>query len=139
VARRALLVLASILASACGHSIPVPDRAPQVETAFTEVPYPPPAVQVETLPARPNGKALWTDGQWLWDGTAWAWTSGGWVVPPPGARLAPWTLRRQADGRLEFAPQTWRDREGRDLGDLPIVSVAIGPGATPAKGSRCAQ
>jgi WXXGXW repeat (2 copies) len=85
-----------------------------------EVPYPPPAARVETVPPRKNAGDVWIDGQWDWDGTAWKWLEGSWTTPPAGAYFTPWATERRGDGRLFFARATWRTRDGR--------SLDVGPG-----------
>src|SRR6185312_10018059 len=113
--------LALAAAGGCGASLPQPARAPQPANAFVDVPYPPPAGRVEVLPARPSPDAVWIDGQWIWDGANWAWDDGGWAVPPEGARYARSEVRRLADGRLEFAPGSWRDATGREIPPPPLT------------------
>lgn len=123
----ALVAVASAVAvCACGSSLPQPATAPQPPNAFVTVPYPPPAARVETLPARPSPEAVWTDGQWAWDGTRWQWTAGAWVLAPPGGRFAPWAFELEHDGRLMFAPASWRDRSGRALPPPRVLAVAVG-------------
>ena len=90
------------------------------------VAFPPPAVELETLPPRPAAHAVWVDGQWSWEGSAWAWSSGAWVEPAQGARYAPWVLRVRHDGTLEFAPGLRRDELGRQLPAPRILARAIG-------------
>jgi hypothetical protein len=124
-------------AGACGLSIPEPARAPQPDDAFAEVPYPPPAARVETLPPRPRADARWIDGQWSWDASRWTWMPGGWVSAPPASRFARWNLRRLRDGRLEFAPASWRDVAGRELAAPPFLASARAEGSQRALPARC--
>ncbi len=106
--------------------MPGPAAASQPENAFVEVPYPPPAAHVETVPARPTARSVWIDGQWIWDGVQWTWSSGGWVEPQAGARFASWKVRRLPDGRLQFAPASWRDDRGGTLPPANVLAAAPG-------------
>jgi hypothetical protein len=124
--RSAVLVMAAVTASACGGGLPRPETAPQPQTAFVEVPYPPPAARVETVPPRPERGGVWVDGQWSWDGARWDWTPGGWVLPARDARFARWALQLLPDGRLRFAPAAWRDKAGRELTPPPVLAPAVG-------------
>jgi hypothetical protein len=138
--RAALVTLAScaVLSSACGGGrFPEPALAPQPESAFVDVPYPPPAAHVESLPARPEREALWVDGQWTWDGARWTWAPGAWVIAQPGARFAPWALRMQPNGRLQFAAASWRDASGREVPPARVLATAIGEGASRTVPVRC--
>ncbi len=128
---------ACLLVSACGGSIPEPAIAPQPDAAFVEVPYPPPAARVETMPARPAGDTSWVDGQWSWEGEHWTWLAGAWVIPPAGGRFAPWALRLGPDGHLTFAAASWRDAEGRALPPPRVVAPAITEGYGSALPVRC--
>jgi hypothetical protein len=119
-------VVACTGAPACAAGLPRPPTAPQPESAFTDVPYPPPAARVETVPAQPAGGGVWVDGQWSWDGSHWDWVPGGWVEPAHGARFAPWALRMQPDGRLRFASAAWRDETGRELPPPVVLAPAEG-------------
>jgi hypothetical protein len=119
------LVLGLAFPTACHASLPQPATAPQPENAFVEVPYPPPPAHVEILPERPAGSpVVWVDGQWAWDGANWAWDDGGWVRPPNDGRYAAWALRLEADGRLEFAPASWRDKAGKELPPAQVLVPA---------------
>jgi hypothetical protein len=113
-----------------------PALAPQPDSAFAVVPYPPPPAHVETLPPRPSPRAVWIDGQWAWDGQQWVWLPGGWSVPDPAARFSPWALRLLPDGRFQFAPAAWRDAFGRDLQPPPVLAAAVGEHANPILPSR---
>jgi hypothetical protein len=120
-----LAMAAVATVSACRGGLARPPSAPQPESAFVDVPYPPPAAHVETVPPRPPG-AVWIDGQWSWDGTRWDWAPGGWVIAPRGAHFAPWTLRLEPDGRLRFASAAWRDVAGRELAPPAMLAPAAG-------------
>jgi hypothetical protein len=121
-----LLAIAAVGLCACQSALPRPPRAAQPESAFVEVPYPPPAARVETVPHRPARASVWIDGQWSWDGARWDWAPGGWVLPPPGARFARWALRMLPDGRLRFAPPSWWDAAGRPLAPPALLAPAVG-------------
>lgn len=102
------------------------------------VPYPPPPGHVEIVPPLPNDAAVWVDGQWLWQGAHWLWQPGVWVLPSAGARFARWETRRARDGRLLFAPPSWRGTDGRPLpAPEPIAPAESGTsGAAHVAGSR---
>jgi hypothetical protein len=112
--------------SGCGgSSLPRPPRAPNVASAYVEVPYPPPPARVEFVPAKPSDGAVWIDGHWRWL-DRWRWQLGGWVSPPPNQRYAAWAVTRATDGRLYFAPATWVDAEGRPVPSPPLLVPATG-------------
>jgi hypothetical protein len=112
---------------ACGSSLPEPKHARQPRSEFLPVPYPPPAGFSEVVPPAPNGGALWIDGYWAWRGRAYVWQRGGWVVPPAGARLAPWHVRYLSDGTLMFADEVWYDAQ---LKPIPSPKALV-PAFTP--------
>lgn len=96
--------------------MPRPRFGPVSAADYVEVPNAPRVPQVEVLPERPAGGAVWVDGSWTWDGERYRWRSGAWVIPPPGARLSPWAIvRRKGDGQLFFAPAVWRDAKGTPI------------------------
>ena len=130
-----VLVTLSLALVACGASLQQPARAPQPPNAFVIVPYPPPAARVETLPRPPNPAAVWVDGQWSWGGAGWSWTPGAWVEPPPGGRFAAWAL--ELDGQLRFAPASWRDASGRELGPPRALVTAVGQESGQGDAPRC--
>jgi hypothetical protein len=111
---------------ACGGSLSRPPPAPQPASAFVSVAFPPPAVELETVPPRPAATAVWVDGQWVWDGSVWAWSPGAWVEAAWGARYASWALRLRQDGTLEFAPASWRDGLGRLIPTPRVLARAVG-------------
>jgi len=92
---------------ACGGSLPEPEFRTQPLKAFEEVPYPPPAPLAEAVPRLEGDRAVWIDGYWAWRGSKYTWLRGGWVLPPAGARYAPWQLRYRDDGALFFAQPSW--------------------------------
>jgi hypothetical protein len=123
--RRALglATLGTVAAIACGAPrLPAPDYTGQPTTALVEVPYPPPPARVEAVPEPPSERAVWIDGEWIWK-RRWSWKAGRWVVPPPGARYAPWTTVRDRTGTLYFAAGTWRDERGADVAEPPPVGA----------------
>lgn len=95
------------MSAGCASSLPRPVPANHVPADFTEVPYPPPPAKVQVVPKAPSEEAVWVNGEWFWRGNGWSWEDGGWVIPPHGARFAPWTTRWKLDGVLLFAPGTW--------------------------------
>jgi hypothetical protein len=100
------------VATACGSPLTHPPYAPQPGFALQEVQLPPPPARVEAVPARPAEGAVWIDGEWVWRRARWAWLAGRWVQAPQGAAFSPWAFVRGADGRLWYAPGTWRDAAG---------------------------
>jgi hypothetical protein len=94
---------------ACSTHLPEPAHARQPPADYLPVPYPPPAGFSEVVPPTPNREALWVDGHFAWRGRAYVWQRGGWVLPPKGARFAPWHVRYTQDGTLMFADEAWYD------------------------------
>jgi hypothetical protein len=127
----------ALAATGCAAGLPRPAEAPQPAEAFVDVPYPPPAARVETLPPRPDGRGVWIDGQWTWDGARWSWTPGGWVDPAPGGRFARWALRLEHDGRFRFAHASWRDASGHELPPAHILAPAVGAAPSLTLPARC--
>lgn len=121
-------LLLAMLLSACGSSLPQAPTTRHRRADFREVPYPPPAALVETVPPRPDERAVWVDGFWEFASGNYVWRRGGWVSPPPRGLHAPWVSRFTRDGRIMFAESAWFDSEGRRLPD-PEVKV---PARTPA-------
>lgn len=115
------------LLPACSESLPFPPTGPIPPDALVEVPYPPPAARVETVPPHAEDGEVWVDGQWDWAGTEWRWAGGAWTRPPAGAYFTPWQTVRRSDGRLFFARATWRAKGGRPL------DVAGGHAVCPAE------
>lgn len=95
-----------------------------------EVPYPPPAALVETIPEKKLAGQVWIDGQWEWNATAWKWRDGAWMTPPPNAYFTPWMTKRRADGQLLFARAEWRDPSGRPLNVDTNGQVCSAPAPT---------
>ncbi len=123
---------ALVVAAACGGSLPQPSPLAQPSDAFAEVPYPPPPAKVEYLPDRPRNDALWVNGQWQWQDGEWRWQHGGWYAVPAGVGFARWETRRDSAGRLLFAPATWRDQAGREVGTPALlVRASAGPDGLP--------
>ncbi len=110
------------LLCACASSLPVPERIEHPQSAFVEVPYPPPAALVEIVPEQPRDDAVWVDGAWVWRGRYYVWQRGGWILPPENATYADWQARLAEDGRLLFAPGTWYDAARQPM-DAPVRLV----------------
>src|SRR5579859_6119694 len=121
------------LTASCGSSLRGPPAAVQPGDAFAEVPYPPPAAKVEYVPERPRSDARWVDGQWRWEDGRWRWERGGWYLVPRGIGFARWETRRTPDGRLIFAPATWREKDG---GEAPVPPLLARAGAGPNQVER---
>ena len=121
-----LAVLALGVAYACGSSLPTPTirQPPEAMLSFVEVPYPPPAAQVEIIPPRPQPGAVWVDGEWSWQGRRWTWETGGWVMPPAGSYFAPWRTKRLDNGKLLFSPGGWRAANDQPLAKPPVLVPA---------------
>ncbi len=118
------------MTAGCGARIPRPTFAPQPTASLVEVGEPPPPARVEVLPARPSRAAVWVDGEWIWRRRRWAWLSGRWCEPPDGASFSAWVFERGPDGRLWYAPGTWRSGSGALVGApraLAYASVQSGP------------
>jgi hypothetical protein len=112
----------------CRGSLPQPVKAASPEEAYVEVPYPPPAALAELIPPRPKlSGVVFLDGGWTWRGGYYVWQRGGWVVPRPGQRLAPWSLKYTPDGRAFFAETRWVDERGQLVRAPPILE----PSSTP--------
>lgn len=124
------VLVAAILtvASGCsGPQVPEPEFARSPAAAYVEVPYPPPAALAEIIPPSPRDDAVWVDGQWFWRGSYWVWDKGAWVIPPKGARFAPWSTAYRADGTLLFAEASWRDARGEKLPAPQVLEPASAP------------
>ena len=119
--------MASFALSACGGSLPEPELGRHRPTDFSEVPYPPPAALVETVPPRPDDRAVWVDGYWEFAQDSYVWRRGGWMHAPAGARMAPWAARYTPDGRLLFAKTIWFDARGEPLPDPEALRAAYTP------------
>jgi len=129
----ASLGVLGILAAAslsCAPHLPGPPSVPQPSAAFEDVPYPPPPARIEYIPDAPRSDAKWVDGEWRWQASGWHWQRGGWYDVPPATSFARWATKRAPDGRLLFAPSTWRDGRGQEA-PLPglLASAGAGPGA----------
>jgi hypothetical protein len=120
---RRALALPVVFTAACSGALPHPAYAPQPTEALVEVSRPPPPARVESVPARPDAKAVWLDGEWAWRRGRWAWLIGRWVDPPPGASFSLWAFVRGVDGSLYYAPGTWRDAKGQPI-DPPPAALA---------------
>jgi hypothetical protein len=108
--------LSALFAASCGGSLPRPPLTPIDAADYVAVPFAPRVPPVEFIPPAPSKDAVWVDGSWEWAGSQYGWRYGSWVVPPVGARYAPWTVvRREADGQLFFAPSSWKDASGKTL------------------------
>ena len=126
---RGLIFMAAcfVAAAACGSRLPTPATGPHPagSTQYLEVPFPPPAAQVEVVPPPPPDLgAVWVDGEWAWQGKRWVWQPGGWVVPPPDAYFAPWLVYRQSNGRLLFAPGAWHAASSERLPNPVVLEAA---------------
>ena len=101
--------------TACSGRVPHPPYASHPTSALVEVDYPPPPARVEQVTEQPGKNAVWLNGEWSWTGRRWAWKEGGWVVVPEGAAYAKLTIVRRDDGKLFFAPGTWRNAKGDEV------------------------
>lgn len=113
-----------VFLSACAPSLRHPPYVGQPSAALEAVDRPPPPARVEIVPARPSPEAVWIDGEWLWRRGRWAWLPGRWVLAPAGTSFAPWAFVRGADGKLWYAPGSWRDANGAVVD--PPTPIALG-------------
>jgi hypothetical protein len=126
-ARLTTLAIAALgLAYACGSSLPGPKlgQPPEATINYIEIPYPPPAAQVEIVPPMPQAGAVWVDGEWSWQGRRWTWEPGGWVAPPAGSYFAPWRTKRLDNGKLFFSPGSWRAANDQPLSKPQLLAPA---------------
>ncbi len=121
----ALLTTAALIG--CGpSSIPRPAFVAQPTSALVSIPHEPPPARVEHAPPRPNvDGVVWLDGEWAWRSRRWWWTPGRWLVPPAGAKYAPWCTVRAPDGILYFAEAGWRDAKGGVIEEPKALAVAV--------------
>jgi hypothetical protein len=134
-AMRFLAPVLALVMTACSSSLPGPPATKHPDNAFLEVPHPPPPARVEIVPAKPSEKSVWVDGQWVLQGQRWVWEGGGWVEPPAGASHVRWQTRRDPDGRLLFAPGSWRRSDGTEIPPPPILAPP--PNIQPAAIAGC--
>lgn len=67
----------------------------------------PPTRRVVTVrPARPNARAVWTDGYWRWNGAKHVWVGGRWVSDPRGTWVAGRWVKRS--GGYVWIAGRWR-------------------------------
>jgi hypothetical protein len=118
-----LLAPALVWFIACGESVPHPAYVRQPTSALMQVGYPPPPARVEFVPKQPSKDAVWIDGEWQWQGRRWAWRIGRWVVPPAGARFAPWMMVRDAAGVVYYAEGTWRNAKEEEVPEPAPVAT----------------
>lgn len=118
---RAVVIACALSIFSCGSAIPVPEYGNPSSDLLEEVPYPPPPARVELLPAPPNDRSVWIDGEWSWNGRRWAWVEGRWVMPPSGYRFTPWVVVRRRDGSFLYSPGFWRNPSGQIIDGLPPV------------------
>jgi hypothetical protein len=118
-----LAVVMTVLLIGCSSELPHPRYARQPTSALVEVPFPAPPARVELVPAQPEPGAVWIRGEWSWQGNLWEWKRGLWTRPPAGAAYAPWVSVRGADGRLFYAPGTWRNAANERIADPEPIKV----------------
>ena len=121
---RVCLVLAVLATVACGRALAHPPYSAQPSTALVEVAAAPPPGRIEVVPLRPNPRAVWIDGEWSWRRQRWAWIEGRWVDPPAAATFSPWVFVRGPDGRMWYAPGTWRSSTGAPIDPPPPLRSA---------------
>lgn len=100
-------VMSNLLLGACASVLPGPPRITHPQSAYEEVPYPPPAALVEVVPPSPASLSVWLDGDWRWQGKFYLWRRGGWVDVPSGSYFADWQSYYTGEGRLMFARSAW--------------------------------
>jgi len=104
-----------LLALSCSSRLPHPQYTNQPTSALIEVDFPAPPGRVEFVPPQPADGAVWIRGEWLWEGRRWGWKPGAWVLPPEGGGYARWVMVRRNDGKLFYAPGTWRNASGEEV------------------------
>lgn len=109
------------------YTVAGPPEVAHPLSAYVQVPYPPPAVQVEAVPQTPNDAAVWVDGYWLWRSGSYIWMRGGWVLVPPEGRFARFQSHYNQDGVLMFASGIWYDAKGSRLRRAPLLLPAFTP------------
>jgi hypothetical protein len=123
-----LIPLLVAVSSACSSSLPAPPETAHPMRAYIEVPYPPPAALVETVPKPPEADdAVWVDGNWVWRGRYYVWQRGGWLAPPEGASYATWQSLLAKDGRIVFATGQWYGPDHRPVAAPKMLAVARTP------------
>ena len=90
----------------CGGSLPRPPTSPHTPEEYSLIPFPPPAIRADLVPAEARPGAYWIDGEWNWNGIRWAWRSGAYVIPPAGATFARWEIQRDG-ASLRHAPSVF--------------------------------
>lgn len=125
------VVLATGIAVACGSSVPMPSYVAQPTSALSPVPFPPPPARAEQISKQPDSDAVWVDGEWVWQTRRYAWRKGRWIIPPAGARFAPWTAVRDKTGNLYVATGVWRNANGEEM----VEPAAVGERGKPRGGA----
>jgi hypothetical protein len=115
---------AALVTLACNSTLPHPSYTAHTTSELVEVPFPPPPARVETVPDSPSSGAVWIDGEWSWRGRRWSWKSGYWAPSPGDTTYSPWTMTRDLDGTVFFAPGTWRNAKGEPID--PPAPLAVG-------------
>lgn len=123
------IAFATAVAFACGKSVPSPKYTSHPTSALIQVPYPPPPARAEAVPDVDTDNAVWIDGEWVWQTRRYAWRAGRWVIPPSGAKFAPWTSVRDKSGTLFFANGVWRSGDGHEVTEPPPVVKGTPRGA----------
>jgi hypothetical protein len=119
-----LAAVMTVLLLGCSSELPHPKYTRQPTSALLEVAYPAPPARVEFVPAQPVPGAVWIRGEWSWQGRRWAWKSGTWALAPEGAAYAPWVSVRGIDGRLFYAPGTWRNAANQEIPSPEPIKLA---------------
>jgi hypothetical protein len=114
---------ASLLSGACAASLPGPPPVIHPESAYTEVPYPPPAALVEAVPPSPSSALVWMDGNWTWQGQFYVWMRGGWVLAPTGASFAQCQWHYTRSAQLMFASGAWYASNGSRIRP-PLIQLS---------------
>jgi len=123
------IAIATAVAFACGTSVPTPKYTSHPTSALVPVPYPPPPARAESVPEQSADESVWIDGEWVWQTRRYAWRAGRWVVPPSGARFAPWTSVRDKNGTLFVANGVWRGADGSEVTEPPSIAKGTPRGA----------
>jgi hypothetical protein len=113
----------TLVCLACARA---PESVRPVASEFTEVGYPPPPAQIETiderLAGRPECHSL--DGHYEWRGRRWQWLSGEWMIPPADCHYAPSVLSwgPPPNARLYYTPPRWYRADGKTQCPAPTPS-----------------
>ena len=76
------LALGLALAALLANPLPADAHKVIIEDQVIEAPAPPPADQVEVIPAKPSETVVWKPGYWKVKDGVWVWETGHYVEKP---------------------------------------------------------